>query len=248
MFSGITLARAEGGSLDEDVSFAEFPGQARTVIIGGRDRAGQLDSVVRTVFVETGTTLTPVAEGGPGTIVDATSDRLLVVNSAGAADTVTIVDRAGGGRTVVFVPDTAALRVQGIAALGPRGALFVVGPWTREDLKEWRDGALLTLWPGVAFRSFRVVGDYAIWNAGGNLYRHNVATGVTVNVGSTNSDENDVATNGDVVFAAGGRTVASCYGRHMIKTEESAARPTCGCGIQGRAPFRRSWDVWREMT
>jgi hypothetical protein len=205
VFSGSTLARAEGGSLDEDVSFAQLPGQARSVIIGGRDRAGQLDSVVRTVFVEAGATLTRVAEGGPGTIVDATADRLLVINSAGDADTVTIVDRAGGSRTVVYVPDTAALRVpQEAAALVAGGALFVIGPWTRESLYEWRSGALTTLSPNVAYASFVAVGDYAIWNAGNTLYRRDLVAGLTVDIATTSSDDNDVAANGDVVFTSGG--------------------------------------------
>ena len=190
-------------AVDLTRSFAAFDGQDVPISFIARDgTTGQGTQQIRTVHAIV-----------PGAVVER---QRLPPGSAVLDDDASRVLYARGGVAVQDLNSDAveqlydgALGPSRIGFLAPFGALFFADtaamPYTR--VFEWRNGVLADLGGANSGMSLRLAGDWAIWNAtmgdtlDQELVRRNLETGVTSVVSTTaGNTDNDVATNGDVVF------------------------------------------------
>jgi hypothetical protein len=199
-------------SFDSQVLLAAYDFSSRVLRFTATDSAGQTVFVYRNVFIESSPSLYEVASlGGP--ILDVQPDRILFRQGAGWTQTpqgvfydygsLFVRNRASGVDTQI--PAAAGSQPE-YGHLTPIGAIFVVGkpvfPYT--ELLEWRGGATSqVLGFANASDSLRVSGDYAIWSEGSNLYRYVVSSQqkTLVTASPVVNTNNDVAANGDVVYA-----------------------------------------------
>jgi len=139
---------------------------------------------------------------GQGKVDDATADRVLVATDSGGLQ---IDDVATSSLTDVPLPD--GQHMEGAGRLIGGGALFVTSPTdvVAAQLNEWHGGVLTSL-GGINSATFlAVAGDYAIWDHWDSLYRLTISSGATDLVSSNaGNTDNDVASNGDVVYWAEG--------------------------------------------
>lgn len=191
------------GAVDLKRSFAAFDGQAVVVSFIARDgTTGQGTEQIRTVHAIVPGAVVERQRLLPGSIVlDEDATRVLY-----ARDGVAIHDLTSGAVQQIY---DGALGSAHIGFLSPLGAIFVVRTQAMPFSKvfEWRNGVLIDLGGANGELSLRVAGDWAIWNAtigdtiAQELVRRNLQTGTTSLVSdSAGNADNDVATNGDVVF------------------------------------------------
>jgi hypothetical protein len=200
----LTQDIAEGvTTFDQDISLALFDGRQVSVGASITDNLGRFSSASVTVYVDGSGHLTKVAEvTGPGTILDATPDRLLTLDMISAQDqhvgTLKIQQRATGQAADLMTRKF--LEVYN-AHLTPHGAVFEA----RDDATsfihgyEWRDGALLDL--GIT-NGFVVDESYFAWDVyNGSIHRENLESGATIVVPGADSNWlSDVGPNGDVLY------------------------------------------------
>lgn len=190
-------------SFDQDMSLSIFDGRTVGINAQGTDDLGRLSFAGVTVHVDLSPALVKVAEvTGVGTLLDASADRLLVIDTISHRDvytsTLRIQDRATGQASTILTRKF--LTVQG-AHLTPHGAVFQAN----EDesnfthLYEWRDNTLLDLGipVGVAIEP-----PFLAWGVfNGSMFRRNLESGATITVpGVEGSTLSDVGPNGDVVY------------------------------------------------
>jgi hypothetical protein len=189
---------------DQDISLTIFDGREVGIRVQGTDDLGRYSHAGVMVYVDLGQRLTKVAEvTGTGTVIDGSSDRLLVLDTASSRDTeaglLKIQNRATGQTTDVLSRKRLELSD---AHLTSRGAVFQA----REEATnstlahEWRDNMLLNL--GRATAHIVVDGPYFIWGTvNGALHRKNHESGATVDVpDAAPTGSADVGPNGDVVY------------------------------------------------
>jgi hypothetical protein len=189
--------------VDQDVSLAMFDGRVAVIGAQGTDDLGRNSFGAVIVYVDVSPRLTKVAEvAGVGAVIDASADRLLVLDTLSNRDlsqgSLRIQDRATGLLTNVLT--RRALEVH-YSQLTPQGAVFEA----RDDgsnfihLYEWNNGTLVDLGvpAGLAFDS-----PYLAWHTfNGAMHRRNLESGITIDV--PDADESvltDVGPNGDVVY------------------------------------------------
>jgi hypothetical protein len=176
---------AEGGGVD-------------TISISVRDSVGSIATASRIVPFESSPRLAEVAQA-PGRILDASADRLLWADSAQIA----IQDRASGQQTVIS--GLHGKRV-GQGFLTPSGALFEVPRAflsTANELFEWRDGAATSLGDIPQF-GLQVNGSFAVWHIDRQVFRRDLAAGITTTVASDfDTGGLAVGPNGDVIYGSG---------------------------------------------
>ncbi len=202
--AGGTITKAVGqATVDQEISLAEFEGQVENLRAGGRDvvqgRIHRTPSVIRRVYVETSSHLTPVASSGTGTLIDASAIHLLAVEGGGvddATDTLRRVERGSGQSTVIYNVNRERARE---GSLFPGGVIFLTqasaGGGT---LKEWRNGTVsdLQTQPGP----LKVALPYAIWSSlSAAPIRRELNTGTNVTLPAVGT-ASDVAPNGDVAL------------------------------------------------
>jgi hypothetical protein len=150
--------------------------------------------------------LVKVAEAaGVGTIIYASSDHLLVLDTISRRDSevglLKIQNRATGQASDVLSRERPGLSY---AYLTSRGAVFKArdDATTSTLAHEWRDNMLLNLGPADA--NIAVDGAYFIWSTvDGALRRRNHETGATVEVPDPQAGGfADVGPNGDVVYSS----------------------------------------------
>ena len=170
---------------------------------GGRDivqaRIHRTPSVIRQIYVETSSHLTPVGSSGTGMLIDANAIHLLAVEGGGvddATDTLRRVERGSGQSTVIYNVNRERARE---GNLFPGGVIFrtqtSAGVGT---LKEWRNGTVsdVAAQPGTV----RVELPYAIWSSlSAAPIRRELTTGTNVTLPAVGT-ASDVAPNGDVAF------------------------------------------------
>ncbi|HWN19682.1 MAG TPA: carboxypeptidase regulatory-like domain-containing protein, partial [Gemmatimonadales bacterium] len=189
--------------IDQDVSLAMFDGQPVTITFQATDDLGRSSFASVTVYADQSTHLVKVDEVTEvGTVVDASADRLLVVDTISQRDvqigSLKIQNRATGLAGTVLT--RRFLSVPG-AHLTPHGAVFAANEEQSNfsHLYEWRDNELIDLGPqvGVAIDE-----PYLAWGVfNGSLFRKDLQSGATITVpGVDGSALSDVGPNGDVVF------------------------------------------------
>jgi hypothetical protein len=188
---------------DQDASLALFDG--REVIIGaeGTDDLGRQSFAVIVAHVDLSPRLVKVAEvNGIGTVIDASIDRLLVLDTISNRDTHTgtlKIQQRGTGQTTAIL--TGKSLVVQPAHLTRRGAVFrahIDGTNSIDGL-EWRDNVLLDL---GNLNAFAIDQPYLGWSVfQGAIYRRNLESGGTIVVPAEAGDHlSDVGPNGDVIF------------------------------------------------
>lgn len=209
---GFGLAEASGEVIDEMVDLWEFVGSTWyddagiLVSVRGLDRlrpdtVANGSYVARTVYVDDGPNLTPVASSGTGYLLDASATHLLAVDGGRldslGTDTLRLVDRTSGQSRVLHESPGQTTRQ---AVLFPGGVIFVVNdPLEGSSLMEWRNGASTVLETGVTY--FRASGAYAIWTARGRLFRRELTSGTTVTIADgVPANDHDVASTGEVAW------------------------------------------------
>jgi hypothetical protein len=187
--------------IDQDVSLAAFDGQVVKVSFQATDDLGRTTAQDVLVYVDASRRLSKVAEvTGPGTILDATEDRLLVSDTISQREqslrVLAIQQRATGHATDIL--SRSALDVYH-AHLAPRGAVFGAMDGTMIHTYEWRDNTLLDL--GIE-AAFAVDEPYMAWGLYPEaLYRRHLESGATTPVPEAASNAlADVGPNGDVLY------------------------------------------------
>lgn len=188
---------AEGTtSFHGDVSVAAYNGRRIALFVEATDALGGTSrTVLWPIYVENTAAWQEVASAGFRALdVDAT--RILYVDSVAGTERVMVRALAGGTPTELLQA-TAGDEVK-LGRLFAGGAIFS----TRDRIYESRGGPAAQL----AFTSYlgdllRVDGDFAVWSAGGTLWRRQLSTGTTTVISTDMLTGNhDVAANGDVVF------------------------------------------------
>jgi hypothetical protein len=187
-------------SFHGDVSLAAFNGRRITLVVQATDGLGGTSRTVHwPIYVENAAAWQEVSSGGFRALdVDAT--RILYVDSAAGQERVLVRALAGGTPTDVLggLVNLGADAVK-VGRLFPGGAIFS----TQDRVYEWRGGSTSTQ---LAFTDdlgylLRVEGTWAVWSAGGTLWRRDLAAGTTFVVSTDMLTGNhDVAGNGDVAF------------------------------------------------
>jgi hypothetical protein len=195
----------QGGptQLDRDISLAMFDGHTVPISFQATDDLGRFTNEVVVVYVDASSRLTKVDEvAGLGTIIDASTDRLLVQDTVTNADshigTLKIQPRAAGQTTDIL---TRRFLEVFNAHLTAHGAVLEA----RDDATnfvhgfEWRDNVLLDL--GVT-DGFTVDQPYFAWEVfRGAIQRQNLESGATIVVPAGEEDGlADVGPNGDVLY------------------------------------------------
>ncbi len=190
-------------SFDQTLSLAALEGRPMDLLIEARDSAGQRSSNVVTlrIFVESSPRLVEV-ETLPGAIWQATTNRILYAEDLGDRRTLKIRDRATKADTVVM--DIAG-DYPSYGFLSPKGAIFVeqAGSSTSARIFDFSDGQLVDLTsPKLLTSSLVAKGSHAIWHDTSALVERDLESGInrTISVVAHN-DDNDVSTNGDVVYS-----------------------------------------------
>ena len=135
--------------IDQDISLAIFDGQPVTITFQATDDLGRSSFASVTVYADQSAHLVKVDEvTGVGAVVDASADRLLVVDTISQRDvymgSLKIQNRATGLASTILT--RRFLSVRG-AHLTPHGAVLVANEEASNfsHLYEWRDDALLDL-------------------------------------------------------------------------------------------------------
>jgi hypothetical protein len=193
-------------SMDTTVSLALWDRSGVRLTFTAYDSRGQqTHHEVTPVYVEASPRWTEVASGGV-LLLDYDDQRALFLADDGSAR---IGSRmGGGGETTLRGPDSRATSPgsQARGWLHPQGALFtpwgaVYSPYGTPGSFDWRNGTLHAL--GGVGSSLQAAGRWAIWrNAGetSDLFRRDLWTGATQEIGSAAGLHQSVAANGDVVF------------------------------------------------
>jgi hypothetical protein len=192
-------------TMDTTVSLAAWDRHQVTISYIAYDSRGQQTYGNVDVFVEGSPRWTEVAQGGVR-LLDYDDQRALYLAADGSAR---IGSRmGGGGETTLRGLDPYALSaISGARGwLHPQGALFtpwgaVYSPYGTPGSFDWRNGTLYAL--GGVGSSLQAAGRWAIWrNAGAtsSLFRRDLWTGATQEIGSAAGLHESVAANGDVVF------------------------------------------------
>jgi hypothetical protein len=129
----------------------------------------------------------------PGDIFAVDAGRILY---AQPDHTLVVKDR----RTEATTPVTGLPGTPILGFLAPHGAVVQtdVANQTRDELYDWRNGALVDL---GQVDHVKVAGAYAEWSLGQTLSMRDLELGTTTQIStSAGNTENDVAANGDVVF------------------------------------------------
>lgn len=182
-------------AISQTVSPAAYGGQVLTLKVQVRDSSGAIVTEDRPIYVDSSNKITLV-EQVPGQIWEVHPDRILFLEQTSRNTVLKIRERASGQDTVVM-SGTTILPLEGF--LTPEGAIFVESGM----VYEWRDGLLLNFGQAnSSTASLKVSGNYAIWSQGDTLIRRDLVAG-TNEVIATDAVNlyNDVAANGDVVYA-----------------------------------------------
>jgi carboxypeptidase family protein/fibronectin type III domain protein len=189
-------------SFDQDISLAMFDGRKVGIGAQGTDDLGRLSFAGVGVYVDLSGHLRRAAEiAGFGTILDATADRLLIIDTLSARDrylgTLKVQNRTTGQVTDIL---TRKFLDVSHAHLTTHGAVF----GARDDMgfthgHEWRDNVLLDL--GI-LSGFVVDGPYLAWGVlNGPVHRKNLESGAAIVVpGAEPQSLSDIGPNGDVLY------------------------------------------------
>jgi carboxypeptidase family protein/fibronectin type III domain protein len=189
-------------SFDQDISLATFDGRKVGIGAQGTDDLGRFSFGGVGVYVDLSGHLTRAAEiAGFGTILDATADRLLIIDTLSARDrylgTLKVQNRTTGQVTDIL---TRKFLDVSHAHLTTHGAVFMA----RDDTGfthgyEWRDNVLLDL--GILI-GFAVDAPYLAWGElNGPVHRKNLESGASIIVpGAEPHSLSDVGPNGDVLY------------------------------------------------
>ena len=131
-------------------------------------------------------------------IFDADATRIMYTDGAALL----VLDRRSGQITPIAIPAGQRLFAGELTARGAIVEVTIDGS-SSHRIREWRDGVLLDLGPGVALTA---TGGFAVWNGEDpntrNLYRRDIGAGSTQQISSSALvGRDDVAANGDVVFS-----------------------------------------------
>jgi hypothetical protein len=172
------------------VSLAGWEGRSVLLRIIATDSRNQSVSAYSTLYVESSAALSEVGSGGTA-MLDADSTRLAFTDAAGA-----LFVRSGGSDA----PVAAGLNPR-FAHLHPYGVIF-----NRATVYDWRPPSSLTvLGTANTDQSVRTRGNWAIWSSGIELFLRDLAAQASTRIsGSALNANNDVAANGDVVWAERG--------------------------------------------
>jgi Big-like domain-containing protein len=222
----VTVQDAKGNSsevatadraIDRDVSLGNNEGGRVTLVVTGRNDAGQTATDSRIIFFEGASPALTEVDHVEGSILDVDPNRILSLNillnqHLFGAEEIDDPSTEGIGHifnrssrtdeTIDGATVTAFERpwVPG-AYLSPSGAILMNGENRATRVNEWRGGTLTDL-GAVWSYSLAVSGYYAIWSdEGGTLVRRDLLGGTSVTVTTTAApNDNGVGANGDVVY------------------------------------------------
>ena len=191
---------AEGVTeVDVEIDVSRYEGAEVWLQVVAYNAAGVAVDGVRRVYVESNPRLQEVV-AAPGRVFDTDGSRTLfgTHDSPSAPYRLWILDHASGAIT-----SASGTLTQSGSHLTPRGAMFVSGPANYDlTLYEYVDGALLDHGAFDSGGGFFVEGRYALWKRNGTLYRRDVVSGITTQIGTGNISPGALAENGDVVFSS----------------------------------------------
>ncbi|MFL5384975.1 MAG: hypothetical protein ACJ8GN_20845 [Longimicrobiaceae bacterium] len=177
------------------VSLASLGYGVLVIEIKAVDSRGQARFQSDTVYVTSNPALVFVDSAGSGAM-DLDSTRLLFSDEE---NRVWLRDRVTTARTLLA---QAGNRPYGF--LHAQGAIFATSSIDFASVYDWRSGTLAGLGSANSNSSLVAAGSWAIWNDGSTLRRRDLATGTTATVATNAINfENDVASNGDVVYSTG---------------------------------------------
>jgi hypothetical protein len=184
----VDVSSQDGNVIDLSFSAADTAGQVRTVVL-------------HDIYVEASDRLS-VVTSVPGTIWDFSANRVLFVDQGHSPPLLRIGDTISG--TTEDVTSAVDLGAASYGYLTPSGAIYAEFDPTIASscvLREWRDGASMTLGPLSACSSLRTAGSFAVYATPGGLIRRDLAAGASITISDMAMPlDNDVARSGNVVY------------------------------------------------